>query len=86
MMNFDFCFYENFLTDFFLLVAYIFSCLLTGIIVSLLGQGLSLYDAAVTGACIHGRAGFLSGEDGGITGSLPSDVLKYVRVLVNANS
>ncbi|MBQ4245586.1 MAG: NAD(P)H-hydrate dehydratase [Succinivibrio sp.] len=60
--------------------------LLTGIIVSLLGQGLSLYDAAVTGACIHGRAGFLSGEDGGITGSLPSDVLKYVRVLVNANS
>lgn len=58
--------------------------LLTGIIVSLLGQGLSLYESAVVGACVHGRAGSMAGDEEGITGALPTDVLKYVRVLMNA--
>ena len=57
--------------------------LLTGIIVSLLGQGLSLNDAACAGACIHGRAGYMAGQDGGIVGTMPMDLCKYIRELCN---
>ena len=58
--------------------------LLTGIIVALLGQGLELSKAAIVGAALHGRAGFLSGSNEGVLGSLPTDLFKYLRELINA--
>lgn len=57
--------------------------LLTGIISALRGQGLSSMQSTVAGACIHGRAGTLSGEDFGIIGTLTLDLLPYIRYLVN---
>ncbi len=60
--------------------------LLTGILGSLLGQGLTPYQAAVAAAAIHGRAGKLAGEQGGVNGTLPRDLLKYVRRLCNGQS
>lgn len=57
--------------------------LLTGIIASLKAQGLTLHQATIAGACVHGRAGFLSGENCGIIGTLARDLLPYVRYLVN---
>lgn len=58
--------------------------LLTGIIVSLLGQGLDINAAAIVGACVHGRAGYLCGERNGVLGTLPLDLCDYVRELLNA--
>lgn len=57
--------------------------LLTGIIASLRAQGLTLMQSTVAGACIHGRAGAISGKNCGIIGTLASDLLPYVRYLVN---
>ncbi len=58
--------------------------LLTGIIVSLLGQGLSLSKATIAAAAVHGRAGKLAGQKGGVVGTMPMDLCKYVRELINA--
>lgn len=60
--------------------------LLTGIIASFLGQGLTFSQSVICGACIHGRAGFLCGESDGLVGTLPSDLNYYVRRLVNGRS
>ncbi len=57
--------------------------LLTGIIVSLLGQGLSLEKAAVVGAALHGRAGFIEGTKKGMIGTLPMDLCQTIRELIN---
>ncbi|WP_281710550.1 NAD(P)H-hydrate dehydratase [Anaerobiospirillum succiniciproducens] len=57
--------------------------LLTGIIASLRAQGLTLMQSTVAGACVHGRAGTVSGENSGIIGTLASDLLPYIRYLVN---
>lgn len=57
--------------------------LLTGVIVSLLGQGLENEIATIVGAAIHARAGKLAGLDGGVIGTLSCDVTNYVRKLVN---
>ncbi|HAR80383.1 MAG TPA: bifunctional ADP-dependent NAD(P)H-hydrate dehydratase/NAD(P)H-hydrate epimerase [Succinivibrionaceae bacterium] len=57
--------------------------LLTGITASLLSRGLTPYQATVCAACVHGRAGFLAGKDGGIIGTLPTDLIPYIRKLVN---
>jgi NAD(P)H-hydrate epimerase len=48
---------------------------LTGVIASLLAQGLSALDAAVLGAHLHGRAGDLAAEELGEHGMIASDVL-----------
>lgn len=57
--------------------------LLTGIISALAAGGMSLRQAAVVGACIHGKAGEMSAEEYGAIGSLPTDLEFYIRRLVN---
>ncbi|MBO6258064.1 MAG: NAD(P)H-hydrate dehydratase [Succinivibrio sp.] len=60
--------------------------LLTGIIASFLGQGLTFSQSVICGACVHGRAGFLAGEKEGPVGTFPSDLNYFVRRLVNGRS
>jgi len=56
---------------------------LTGVIAGLLAQGLSLRDAAQQGVYIHGLAADLAAEKGGERGLLASDLMPYLRLLVN---
>ncbi len=49
---------------------------LTGVIASLLGQGLEGYQAAVLGAFLHGLAGDLAAEELGEFGMIAGDVVK----------
>lgn len=49
--------------------------LLSGIIVSLLGQGLAPLEAAACGAWLHGAAGDLCAQEIGQYGMLPTDML-----------
>jgi NAD(P)H-hydrate epimerase len=51
---------------------------LGGIIVSLLGQGLEPYDAAVLGAYVHGAAGELAAEEVGDAGLLSGELADWV--------
>ena len=55
---------------------------LAGIIVSLLGQGLSPLRAATAGAYLHGAAGDLYAQRFGEYGLLPSDLLKVLPRLL----
>ncbi len=55
---------------------------LSGIIGGLLGQGLSLFDAARLGALIHGAAGDAAAIDGE-RGLMATDLLPHIRALVN---
>ncbi len=55
---------------------------LSGIIVSLLGQGLSPLDAAACGAYIHGASGDLAAEQIGQYGMLPQDMLFFLPRLL----
>lgn len=57
--------------------------ILTGLIAALRAQGLTQMQSTVAAACIHGRAGFISGEHSGIIGTLATDLLPYIRYLVN---
>lgn len=57
--------------------------MLTGIIAALAAGGLSLRQAALIGACIHGKAGEMAEEEYGSAGTLPSDLEGYIRRLVN---
>ena len=57
--------------------------LLTGVIAALLGQGLSLSEAASLGVYIHARAGDRAAEAAGQRGLLPSDLLEWIRYFVN---
>lgn len=56
---------------------------LSGIIASLLGQGLNLYDAAFSGALIHGRAANIHADKCGERGMLASDLINCLQTLVN---
>ncbi|MCG3728686.1 NAD(P)H-hydrate dehydratase [Vibrio cincinnatiensis] len=56
---------------------------LTGIIVSLLAQGLSLFDAAKVGVLIHSQAADQNAEEFGERGLLASDLIPHLRRLVN---
>ena len=55
---------------------------LSGIIVSLLGQGLNPTQAAAAGAWLHGRAGDLCAAEIGQYGMLPSDLIKRLPRLL----
>lgn len=55
---------------------------LAGIILSLLGQGLSPTKAAALGAWLHGRAGDLCAEKYGQMGMLPSDLIEMLPRLL----
>ena len=56
---------------------------LSGLIGSLIAQGLSSTAAAQQGAFLHGKAGELAGTAGGERGTLATDLLPYLRHLVN---
>lgn len=56
---------------------------LTGIIAGLVAQHLSLYEAAVLGVWVHAKAGDYAAMQGGQRGLMPSDLLPYIRQLVN---
>lgn len=56
--------------------------LLSGIIVSLLGQGLSPLEAAACGCWLHGKAGDRCAEQLGQYGMLPSDMLNALPRLM----
>jgi NAD(P)H-hydrate epimerase len=56
--------------------------LLTGAIAALLAQGLSLFDAASTGALLHSLAGDAAAAEGE-RGLLPRDLLPHLRTLAN---
>ncbi|MBC8205079.1 MAG: NAD(P)H-hydrate dehydratase [FCB group bacterium] len=51
---------------------------LTGVVSSLLGQGLEPADAAVTGAYLHGLAGDLASGEQGFFGLSASDIIEYL--------
>lgn len=55
---------------------------LTGVVAGLLAQGLSLYDAARCGACLHAAAGDLAAREGE-RGLLASDLMLPLRRLAN---
>jgi len=56
---------------------------LTGIITSLLAQGLSCFEAAKIGVMIHSKAADLNAKDHGERGMLASDLIGNLRSLVN---
>lgn len=61
--------------------------ILSGVILSLLGQGVESFDAAACGAYIHSRAGDLCANELGEYGMTPTDLLEYIpRVLKPLNS
>lgn len=55
---------------------------LSGIIVSLLGQGIAPLEAAAIGAWLHGAAGDLCAEEMGQYGMLPTDMLQALPRLL----
>lgn len=55
---------------------------LSGIIVSLLGQGISPMEAAACGAWLHGAAGDLCAKEKGQYGMLPSDMVEALPRLL----
>lgn len=57
--------------------------LLTGIVAGLRAQGMPAFDAACCGALAHAAAGDAAASGGGERGLLPSDLLPFVRRLVN---
>lgn len=51
---------------------------LAGAITALLAQGLAPFDAAVTGAYLHGLAGELAAEEIGLAGVVAEDIISYL--------
>lgn len=56
---------------------------LTGVIAALLAQGLSAWDAATLGVCVHSAAADLAAAEGGQVGLLATDLLPLIRELLN---
>jgi ADP-dependent NAD(P)H-hydrate dehydratase / NAD(P)H-hydrate epimerase len=57
--------------------------ILSGVIGGLLAQGVPLADAAKLGVLVHAMAGDLAAQDGGERGMIASDLMMYLRHLVN---
>ena len=49
---------------------------LTGIVVSLIGQGINPYSASVLAVYVHGKAGDMAAKDKGKLGLIASDVIE----------
>jgi NAD(P)H-hydrate epimerase len=56
---------------------------LTGVIAALVAQGLAPFAAAQAGAYLHGQAGDLAAQAGGERGLVATDLLPFLRQLVN---
>ncbi|WP_045857402.1 bifunctional ADP-dependent NAD(P)H-hydrate dehydratase/NAD(P)H-hydrate epimerase [Teredinibacter purpureus] len=56
---------------------------LAGVIAALMAQGLTALDAACLAVCVHGDAADLAAEEGGERGLLASDLIPYIRELLN---
>ena len=56
---------------------------LTGVLAGLVAQGLSLSRAATLGVCLHARAGDKAAAEGGERGLLATDLMPWLRRLVN---
>jgi len=56
---------------------------LSGIIVSLIAQGCSCFEAAILGAYLHGEAGRLASEDLTEYSVLASDLMQYIPKVIN---
>jgi NAD(P)H-hydrate epimerase len=56
---------------------------LTGVIGSLIAQGLPIYQAACLGACLHARAADLQASTHGEVGLLATDLYEDIRTLIN---
>ena len=56
---------------------------LSGVIGGLLGQGMLIIVAAKFGVLVHAMAGDLAAKEGGERGMLASDLMPYLRRLVN---
>ena len=56
---------------------------LTGIIASLVAQGLSALDAACLGVWLHATAGDLVAQEFGEKGMRASDLFSYIRKIIN---
>jgi NAD(P)H-hydrate epimerase len=57
--------------------------ILAGVIGGLLAQGLSTYDAACLGVLVHAMAADKAATDEGERGLLATDLLPYIRRLLN---
>ena len=57
--------------------------LLSGIIAGLIAQGMPLEIAACFGVCLHAKAGDLAAQKWGERGLLATDLLGFVRALIN---
>lgn len=57
---------------------------LTGVIAALVAQGLPLFAAAKAGVYLHGLAGDRAAQAGGERGLLATDLLPFLRQLINA--
>jgi NAD(P)H-hydrate epimerase len=51
---------------------------LTGLIAALVGQGLSLFEAATAGVYVHGLAGDIAAEDMGQPSLIATDLIDYL--------
>lgn len=58
--------------------------MLSGVIASFMGQGLSGFNAAVLGAFLHGFAGDIAAEEFGEFGLIAGDVIKKLPVATDA--
>lgn len=56
---------------------------LSGMIASLIGQGMERFDAACAAVRLHGRAGQLAGEKRGVRSALARDVIDSIGEAVN---
>ena len=56
---------------------------LTGVIGGLIAQGLSCFEASQAGVLVHSTAADLAAQEGGERGLLATDLLGYLRELVN---
>ena len=56
---------------------------LSGIVGSLLAQGLSLEQSLCAAVCIHGEAADLSVQENGQRGMMATDLMPFIRELVN---
>ncbi len=59
---------------------------LCGVIISLIAQGMPIYEAACLGVCLHANAADLAVKKAGLLGLLATDLIPYLRQLINQPS